>query len=236
MDSRCKCIETITSNLADPQGFPLSRSPSLTKYRGLRERDCTITCTSAEVVFCQGRNTAVRFPRFDSPVFSDGNVCPLGKIFFIVGCRKNKQLIRLIQCTLTIKLAPRHGYENRSKLFKTSQTGYDNKAWLSLPTRWRKLNVLCLWQKRKSFKVNEVYVVLLPKKAETFLPYYSLALFKFLQIQVGTDEKDLNPISDCYLAMLVPFRHKETNLDENARMVAIETDSASRNLKGSDGC
>ena len=53
---------------------------------------------------------------------------------------------------------------------------------------------------------------------------------------MGTDEKDLNPISDCYLAMLVPFRHKETNLDENARMVAIETDSASRNLKVSDGC
>ena len=43
------------------------------------------------------------------------------------------------------------------------------------------------------------------------------------------DEKELNPISDCYLAMLVPPRHKGTNLDENTRMLAIETDAASRN-------
>lgn len=54
--------------------FYLFPSPLLTKG----------TATFWRGYFCQGRNLAVRFPRFDFPVFSAENVCCLCKVLFIV--------------------------------------------------------------------------------------------------------------------------------------------------------
>lgn len=132
--------------------------------------------------FCQGRNLAVRFLRFDFLVFSVGNVCRLCKVFFDV---KNTQLGKFNELwRLSWRQAFRGVFRQPIKIkrkyygmkgFKITQTSVRRfiPTWLDcykskgtwhhiidvlLPTRWRKSNVLYLTWRQKALTLTTLFM------------------------------------------------------------------------------